>query len=47
MMTEAATEPEERNMNSKTKDKFNAHRLLEKKAKSVKKQERRRDYDYD
>jgi hypothetical protein len=47
IMTEAATEPEERNMNSKTKEKFNANRLLEKKAKSMRKQERRRDYDYD
>jgi protein subunit release factor B len=45
IMVEAATAPKERNMNSKTKGRFNANRLDEKKIMSRKKDMRRMDFD--
>ncbi|EKX39279.1 hypothetical protein GUITHDRAFT_114715 [Guillardia theta CCMP2712] len=45
ILTDAATLPKERNMNSKTKGKFNDRRLEEKKQQSMKKLARRNDCD--
>jgi protein subunit release factor B len=45
IMLEASTIPKERNMNSKTKGRFNANRIEEKKIVSRKKESRRIDYD--
>ena len=45
IMVEASTPPKERNMNSKTKGRFNANRLDEKKMISRKKDSRRSDYE--
>jgi protein subunit release factor B len=45
IMIEASTMPKERNMNSKTKGRFNANRMEEKKLVSRKKESRRVDYE--
>ena len=45
IMLEASTMPKERNMNSKTKGRFNENRMEEKKVVSRKKESRRIDYD--
>ena len=46
IMTEASTMPKERNMNSKTKDRFHQVRLQEKKANQKKKESRSKTFDY-